>query len=424
VTLDDGAMFDPVEPIARGPRRRLLAALVGLVVLAAVIVVVAVVADDDDSPGGRDAQPTPTPTQTTPTDEPDPEPSEPGRLISRSAFTTAVPSTVRAWRIVYSTTDAKGRPDTATATVLASKDRPDGPRPVVGVGHGTVGLASRCAPSLSQQPFTGAVTALATLVSEGWVAVTTDYAGLGTPGMHPFLVGKSEAHNVLDAVRAAHEVLDLSPKTLLMGHSQGGHAALWAGIEAPAYAPKLDVIGVAATAPASDLHDLLTTTRGLIGGTLVEMLVLHAWERIYPEAKLGRQVGSRAASVLDQAGRLCLFGSEGSQLFGLARSVVGETVPESAYDGELGRLLRANTPSTRITAPVLVAQGLADVLVPPGVQEAWVAKQCAAGQEIDYREYDGQTHTSLVLPSSPLIDQLVQWAQDRLAGKPARGNCG
>jgi hypothetical protein len=52
-----------------------------------------------------------------------------------------------------------------------------------------------------------------------------------------------------------------------------------------------------------------------------------------------------------------------------------------------------------------------------------VAERCADGQAIDYREYAGQTHTSLVLPASPLMDELVEWAEDRLAGKPARDNC-
>jgi pimeloyl-ACP methyl ester carboxylesterase len=401
----------------------MLAGLVSLLVLAAVVIVVVLVADDnDDSPGTGENETTATPS--TPTDVPPThDPEGPGTLISRSAFTTAVPETMRAWRIVYETTDASGRRDTATATVLAAKDLPDGPRPVIGVGHGTVGIASRCAPSLSQQPFTGSVTALAALVEQGWVAVTSDYAGMGTAGPNPYLVGKGEAHNVLDAVRAAHEVLDLSPETLLLGHSQGGHAALWAGIEAPTYSPELSVIGVAATAPASDLYGLMTTIRGTLGGTLVTMYLQHAWRQVYPTAGLVRELRNGVGAVIDRASRLCLTGSEAAQAYGLARSVLGSVVDDSAYDGEFGRLLRANSPSSQIDAPVLVAQGLADVLIPPSVQQAWVAQRCADGQAIDYREYAGQTHTSLVLPASPLMDELVEWAEDRLAGKPARDNC-
>ena len=403
----------------------MLAGLIGLVVLAVVVAAVALLAGDwrddgDDSPGTGEHDPTVTPT--TPTD--DPEPTQgPGTLISRSAFTTAVPETMRAWRIVYVTTDEKGQRDTATATVLAARDLPDGPRPVIGVGHGTVGIASRCAPSLSQQPFTGSVTALAALVEQGWVAVTSDYAGMGTAGPTPYLVGKGEARNVLDAVRAAHEILDLSPKTLLMGHSQGGHAALWAGIEAPTYSPELSIIGVAATAPASDLFGLVTTIRGTLGGTLVTMYLQHAWQQVYPAAGLAEELRDGVGSVVDRASRLCLTGAEAAQAYTMARSVLDNVVDDAAYDGEFGRLLRANSPTAQIDAPVLVAQGLVDVLVPPAVQQGWVAQRCAGGQAIDYREYAGLTHTSLVLPASPLMDELVLWARDRLAGKPARGNC-
>ena len=37
----------------------------------------------------------------------------------------------------------------------------------------------------------------------GYAVVRTDYEGLGTPGVHPYLVGRSEGRSVLDAVRAA-----------------------------------------------------------------------------------------------------------------------------------------------------------------------------------------------------------------------------
>ena len=41
------------------------------------------------------------------------------------------------------------------------------------------------------------------LVDAGYVVAATDYEGLGTPGVHPYLVGESEGRSVLDAARAA-----------------------------------------------------------------------------------------------------------------------------------------------------------------------------------------------------------------------------
>lgn len=69
--------------------------------------------------------------------------------------------------------------------------------------------------------------------------VATDYVGLGTAGPHPYLIGQGEARSLLDSVRAARQMpgLSLEPETVIWGHSQGGHAALWAGTLAPTYAP-------------------------------------------------------------------------------------------------------------------------------------------------------------------------------------------
>jgi hypothetical protein len=108
---------------------------------------------------------------------------------------------------------------------------------------------------LVQHAFTaGAMLVLPQILAQGWVLVATDYTGLGTEGPTPFLIGQGEARSVLDAVRAARQLkqVSLADKTVIRGHSQGGHAALWAGILAPAYAPGDNVIGVAAPAPASD----------------------------------------------------------------------------------------------------------------------------------------------------------------------------
>ena len=53
--------------------------------------------------------------------------------------------------------------------------------------------------------------------------------GSGTPGVHPYLIGDSEAYSVLDSVRAARELPDAKAQKrfAVWGHSQGGHAALF-----------------------------------------------------------------------------------------------------------------------------------------------------------------------------------------------------
>ncbi len=85
--------------------------------------------------------------------------------------------------------------------------------------------------------------------------VRTDYQGLGTPGTHEYLVGQDEGRSVLDIVRAARQVdSTLGKKVIIGGHSQGGHAALWAAALAPKWTPELDVLGTVADAPASHVE--------------------------------------------------------------------------------------------------------------------------------------------------------------------------
>jgi hypothetical protein len=50
-------------------------------------------------------------------------------------------------------------------------------------------------------------------------------------GVHPYLIGEGEVRTALDSVRAARQMVELTldMRTVVWGHSQGGHAGLWAG---------------------------------------------------------------------------------------------------------------------------------------------------------------------------------------------------
>src|SRR5580698_1378500 len=86
--------------------------------------------------------------------------------------------------------------------------------------------------------------------------------------MHPYLVGVSEARAVIDAVRAADALpqTNASKRYVAWGHSQGGQAALFVAEIASAYAPDLELKGVAAIAPPTDLEEnlrnIITTVPG------------------------------------------------------------------------------------------------------------------------------------------------------------------
>src|SRR5205823_5163003 len=138
----------------------------------------------------------------------------------------------------------------------------------------------------------------------------TDYEGLGTPGRHPYLVGESEGRGVLDAARAAGELdaTRANDTVVVAGHSQGGQAALFAGEIAPVYAPDLDVRGVAALAPATEVNTLfaLDQTRPEVQGFAA--MVAEGIRAAFPKADVDAVLTPGAEAALHDFDRAaCLF---------------------------------------------------------------------------------------------------------------------
>jgi pimeloyl-ACP methyl ester carboxylesterase len=257
------------------------------------------------------------------------------------------------------------------------------------------------------------------------VIVATDYVGLGTPGPHPYLIGQGEARSVLDSVRAARQMpqLSLQHRTVIWGHSQGGHAALWAGILAPTYAPDVNVAGVAALAPASDLKALVEEVRHTLEGRVLGAYILSAYSDIYPDVSFDHYVRPAARVLVRETANRCL---DIPEAIPSVITAVLSRQPIYAVDplaGALGRRLAENTPTGPITAPLLIAQGLHDHLVMPSMQRSYVNRLCHSGQSVEYRTYRGRDHLSLVWPGSRLVPNLLAWTQARFAGSPEASGC-
>jgi hypothetical protein len=227
--------------------------------------------------------------------------SGPGDLVTADEITSAstsspgFPTGARAWRILYVST-AVDETDlrlvcgtvVAPATGPRSFDTPDGPAGrLLAWSHGTIGLDQRCLPSSDpathiwgpmpsglQNVSWGSLFgkhqgnaddgALQYAMDQGWTVSATDYQPDDS-----YIIGKVAAANVLDASRATTQLLgsafgSTAPARYDMvtwGHSQGGHAALWAGQLAESYlsgttpshpTPPIHLSGVVALAPAGN----------------------------------------------------------------------------------------------------------------------------------------------------------------------------
>ncbi|HEX7609341.1 MAG TPA: lipase family protein [Solirubrobacteraceae bacterium] len=349
----------------------------------------------------------------------------PGTLIRQEPIPNFYPGT-KAYRILYKSTGFDGRPAAVSGVVVV----PEGPAPkrgrdVVAFAHGTVGVASDCAPSLQNSGFAQIIEGLGEFIAAGYVVAATDYQGLGTPGPNAYLVGRVEAMDVLDGVRAAHRLraAHAGVDFAVWGHSQGGQASLFTGQLASSYAPGLHLVGVAAGAPVPDLVDLFKVNLGTTVGKVLISLALSSWARVYDAASLDRVVTPVARPSVEAIARYCLYGREFLASVPSALLLNLSFIRNPPWRVEPWRTIsEQNTPgAASIGVPVLITQGGADKIVPVLATQRLAAKLCARGEIVDLRIYPSVEHLEAGIVVAP---DVAAWIGARFAGRPAPSTCG
>jgi pimeloyl-ACP methyl ester carboxylesterase len=349
----------------------------------------------------------------------------PGTLI-RSEPMAFAPAGAQAYRVLYRSTGMHGEPIAVSGVIIVPPGRaPAEGRPIVAWAHPTTGVVPHCAPSLAIFVFQQ-MAGLRQLIEQGAVVAATDYPGLGTPGPHPYLVGDSEARAVIDSVRAARSLPGVGGGNsfAVWGHSQGGQASLYTGLIAKAYAPELNLIGVAAAAPATSLVTLMGDDFKTSGGKNLTAMTLWSWARVY-DAPIAKVVVPEAMPAVDRLADECI-----ESIFDiLARRRTEKpleqnflSVPSIATVEPWHSLAARNTPGplpSRI--PLFLAQGTTDDIVRPEVTRAYMQRQCKAGSKVTMMWVPGVGHGFVARDSA---DNAVAWMMDRFAGKPAPSDCG
>ena len=299
--------------------------------------------------------------------------------------------------LLYRSTGVTGEAVAVSATLSVPKGRaPKGGWPVVSWAHGTTGIADRCAPSRGGG---AAPRLLERWRKAGYAIVRTDYEGLGTPGEHPYLIGRSEGRAVLDAVRAARR-LDprLGRRFVIAGHSQGGHAALWAASIAPRFTPELRLRGTVAFAPASHLGEqggaLSSFSRPSPLSGLVA-LILRGVDVARPDLGLSLGLSERAAALYPRTLTDCIGPLVSPGSFGALApaELIRPDVPTGAV---LGVLAENDPEDLTIRTPVRVQQGTADTTVFQAFTDPLVDDYRKRGVPVTYRTYEGVDHGEVV----------------------------
>jgi hypothetical protein len=321
-------------------------------------------------------------------------PPEAGRLLRQEALPgSAGTGSVR--RILYgSASGLDGRAIAVSGLLfLPPGAPPEGGWPLLTWAHGTVGVADRCAPSWRG----GGGQEAAVWLAAGYAMVATDYEGLGTPGLHPYMDKHAEGRGVLDAARAAlaAEPGRIANRVVIAGQSQGGGAALAAAGLAPSYAPELAVAAVIATgAPYLRAGALQVTAvppdrpdPGLAYGFYLALTArLHA-----PDLEPATLFTEAAQPLAERAAGLCVGELAGQVLAaGLTRAAALRPGAEARIEARI--LPRLEYPSLRFAMPVFLGIGEADRDVAAAGQLALLRDACAAGSRMQGRLYAGLDH--------------------------------
>ncbi len=353
-------------------------------------------------------------------------PGEPGEIIDIEELDLG--DDYVGYRVLYHSRSLRGDDIAVSGFVMTpAGDPPPGGWPLVAYAHGTTGTADICAPSHDAEGFVATNGAYL----PGYAIAATDYEGLGTPGLHPYIVGHSEARGVLDSVRAAQNLetiydadniplISISEEFVVWGHSQGGHASIHAGQHWQDYAPELQLLGVASGAPPSQFALLYGV---LLGGPFQGYLAMAsaAFAEAYDEIELDQVFTDEAIALMDVLETGCT-----NDVFEVFNPLTAEELLKVASPLSVSPwdrvIVENDSNQAPVPVPLLLLHGSADEQIPALSSQILLGQLCVlGGQGPTVRIlYDGHNHGSVL---GAQRDDLLSWIADRFAGEPAPDTC-
>lgn len=346
--------------------------------------------------------------------------TQPGTLLS---IESQQPSSLlshadQRFLVTYRSRGINGEPIVASGFILLPKGKvPKGGWPVLAWAHGTTGVADTCAPS---EDYVGgpvhayqqiASTALNAWLARGYAIVAPDYQGLGTPGGHPYMNATSQLHTVVDAVRAVHflQPHQLSKQWLVMGHSQGGAAALTVAAYGQKDAPEFDLRGAIALAPGGYQYQ-----------GIAEYAVTHpkpepSVAAFFPIVLLGAQaadpsivpenlVSPEMKALVIHARSRCLSELQAD----LKKSPATIFKPNAELNHLLTYLKQQSIEYMIPTVPLMIVQGSNDNLVDPRGTQAYYQQLCKSKKPVLYQAIKNGDHRDALRQSSILSSDFLK----------------
>ena len=330
-------------------------------------------------------------------------------------------------RVMYTSANAQG-PTVVTGTILKPKAAwfGAGERPVVAYAVGTQGMADRCAPSkqlAAGTEYEGAF--IKGLLARGYTVAVTDYEGLGTPGVHPYVDPRSLGRNVLDSVRAAQRlgIVTSTAPVLVSGYSEGGNAAAGALELASSYAPELKLKGGYAGAVPADLSRVAPKLDGSPYAAFLGYAVA-ALDDAEPQLRIRDLLNERGQQFLDRVQDSCLIDGVASFAFTQTSTLTKDGRPIADYLSRpdiAAALAERRLGTVRPTVPSLVAHSALDDVVDYAQDRDMARSWCSQGAKVRFQTLVTPTHVGGAVAGFP---SAFAFLEGRVAGTPFVSTCG
>jgi hypothetical protein len=164
-------------------------------------------------------------------------------------------------------------------------------------------------------------------------------------------------------------------------------------------------------APAADLSGLMSAHLDDISGVTIGSYAFTAYAETYGDSVAGAQLSDiltpAAQQIVPEMNQICLL-SNIDELHRIGQPLVGDFTTSDPTETEPWRSLFAENSagSVAFDAPLFVAQGLSDTLIPPAVTAQFVEHEKGLGMDVTEHTITDATHATIAYLTLP---ELMVW---------------
>ena len=350
------------------------------------------------------------------------------RTVSIAQSGTSTPIT--ATQVLYRTTGELGQPTVTVATILRPTTQPLVTK-LVSYQTAYDALGSQCDPSYTLQGGNSGYTTaqdeekiILAYLSAGDTVVVPDYEGVHLD----WAAGQESGYGTLDGIRAAENLLGLSPSATpvgMVGYSGGSIATDFAAELASTYAPGLNIVGTAEGGVPVDFFHNLAYINGSQDWSGVIPAVLVSLSRAF-NVSFQTYLSPYGQQLTKQVQNECINDFVGSYPGLTYQKMLGPqyqniyAIPAVARIGDQLIMSTSGTPKGPMFMGVGNADGTGDGVMVSLDDQALAHTYCQRGVSVQFSIYTGDNHSQAAVPFE---QGALNFLTQRLNGQSVADGC-